>query len=410
MKLEKKLKNYILKLFSEESEALSNREWQLEENVQNLYKIVAGYEAVAENVRNLNVAMEVQEAVAENVRNLNKIVAGYEVVAENVRNLNAAMEVQEAVAENVRNLNKIVAGYEVVAENVRNLNSMLQEYEKLIENLRNNNTSIDILNSQMEMQKVKLIMLEKEKNAQYCYRDTSKADDLEAKHDISMMTENVYSGIDYFDFENHFRGSIQRIRETQECYVKYFIGCENVIDLGCGRGEFLELLNENGVDAHGVDLYEEFVEMCRLKKLRATQADAIEFLRNQQKVGGIFAAQLVEHISTQQLVTLCEVAYDKLVDGAYMVLETPNPQSLSIFTNSFYIDPSHDKPIHPLTMQYILQKVGFREIEIIYTATSKPQITIPPIEQENMEEFNDAMQKVEHMLFGSQDYAIVAKK
>ena len=458
MKLEKKLKNYILKLFSEESEALSNRERQLEENVQNLSNAVVGYEAVAENVRNLNAAMEVQKAVAENVRNLNKIVAGYEAVAENVRNLNAAMEVQkavaenvrnlnatvsgyeavaenvrnlnatvsgyeavaenvrnlnatvsgyEAVAENVRNLNATVPGYEAVAENVRNLNEMLHNYKEVVDNLRNNNAVIEMLSSEMEMQKVKLTMLGRLKSELH----SSQTIQSQSVANPDESAENVYCGIDYFDFENHFRGSMKSIKENQQQYVKYYKGRNNVIDLGCGRGEFLELLLENGIDAKGVDIYEEFAQMCSMRGLDVIRDDALSFLDAQQKVGGIFAGQLIEHLTVNQLVKLCRLAYEKLEEGAYVIMETPNPTCLAIYSHAFYIDPSHNKPIHPLTIKYILEKAGFTDIEIIYTDTSRLPVCIPSISGiEGADQFNDAMRVVSEILFGSQDYAIIAKK
>ncbi len=435
MKLSEKLKNYIIEIVREESqenvgklnaaieeqeaiaENVRNLNAQLDgyellvENVRNLNAQLDGYESLVENVRNLNAQLAGYEALVENVRNLNAQLAGYEALVENVRNLNAQLAGYEALAENVRNLNATVEGQEAIAENVRNLNSMLQNYESDIEYLKNSSAMIETLSSTIEMQKVKLSLLEKRENEQQLAQRISSENGVsKAVQEPAPLTENVYSGIDYFDFENHFRGSIQSIRESQKQYVNYFKGRKNVIDLGCGRGEFLELLKENDIDAQGVDLYEEFVEMCRLKGLKATQADAMDFLRKQEKVGGIFAAQLIEHLSTGQLVMLCELAYEKLEDGAFIVLETQNPQSLSIYINAFYVDPSHNKPVHPLTVEYILRKAGFQEIEIIYTDESRPQMTIPPIQQENMDEFNHAMKTVESMLFGSQDYAIIAKR
>ena len=451
MKLNEKLRNYVVEIVRGESEenwrklnvAIEQQE-AIAENVRNLNKQLAGYEALIENVRNLNAQLSGYGALVENVRNLNEQLAGYgalvenvkslnvqlvgyEALMENVRNLNALVEGYEAVAENVRNLNLTLAGYEallknvrnlnttvegmeVVAANVRNLNSTLQNYEDDIEYLKNNAATIEGLNSTIEMQKVKIAMLEKTKNAQHNEPLGKESNTSNTEKEDIALRGSVYSGIDYFDFENHFRGSIQNIRESQKPYVKYFRGRKNVIDLGCGRGEFLELLRENDISAQGVDLYEEFVEMCHLKNLNVIQEDAMVFLRRQKKVGGIFAAQLIEHLSTGQLVTLCELAYEKLEDGAFPLMETQNPQSLSIYTNAFYVDPSHNKPVHPLTIEYILRKAGFMEIEIIYTDASRPQTTIPPIQQENMDEFNHAMKTVENMLFGSQDYAIIAKR
>ena len=99
--------------------------------------------------------------------------------------------------------------------------------------------------------------------------------------------------------------------------------------------------------------------------------------------------------------------------GSYLVIETPNPTSLAIYTHAFYVDPSHVKPVHPLTMEYFLQKAGFKNIKIIYTDTSKINCHIPALRGEgieNLDEFNDVMSDVSSTLFGSQDYAIIARK
>lgn len=407
----------------------------LSENVQNLNLIVKGYEIVAENVRNLNIAMGGQEALAENVRNLNATVKNYEVLAENVRNLNATVESYEVLIENVRNLNATVEGYKVLTENVRNLNALMEGYKALEENVRNLNDitetfktmekNIQNLNvmlenyenivnmtennhSTLKMQKIKINRLE---NRQNKYQFVTNNYCPQEKNDVLVVNKNMYSGIDYFDFENYFRGSIELIKRNQRQYVKYYKGKSNVIDLGCGRGEFLDLLRENNIEAKGVDLYEEFVEMCKMNGLNAVCDDAIHFLGKQNEVGGIFSAQVIEHLTVEQIVELCKLAYDKLEKGAYLIMETPNPTCLAIYSQAFYIDPSHNKPVHPLTIKYILEKTGFTNIDIIYTDTSKLSSPIPPINGiENAELFNGAMHLVSEMLFGSQDYAIVAKK
>lgn len=274
MKLSEKLKKFIIEVVREESEDLKNREILLEENVRYLNATVAGYETVAENVRNLNVT-----------------VAGYEAVAENVRNLNAAIKGQEAVAENVRNLN-----------------DMLEDYEEVVHNSNNINSRMEILSSIIEMQKVKLAMLEKANNTQHSCSSASDSSVSRTEQKTLPLLENVYEGIDYFDFENHFRGTRDQIKRNQQQYIKYYEGRKNVIDLGCGRGEFLELLKENDIQARGVDLYEEFTMMCQMHGLDIVCDDALHFLSEQQKTGGIFAGQLIEHLSVNQLVELCSIA------------------------------------------------------------------------------------------------------
>jgi len=225
--------------------------------------------------------------------------------------------------------------------------------------------------------------------------------------------DDSYIGIDYFDFENRFRGSREKIKKVQEQYLPYYVDKKKVVDIGCGRGEFLELLKDNNIDAIGIDLYGKSIECCKLMGLNVLQEDAIKYLGECDSVDGVFAGQLVEHLSIGQIIKLCEVAFEKLEDDCYMILETPNPTSLAIYTHAFYMDPSHQKPVHPLTLQYCAQKAGFKDVRILYTQSSLLPVSIPKLESStilNLEEFNNAMEIVSGTLFGSQDYAIIAKK
>lgn len=226
---------------------------------------------------------------------------------------------------------------------------------------------------------------------------------------------DVYASIDYAAFEDHFRGSRAQIQQGQRQYVPYFLGRSNVVDLGCGRGEFLELLRENGVDARGVDLYAPFVTYCTQLGLNVQHAEAISFLRQaaDNSLGGLFAAQLIEHLPPDQLTTLCQQAYRALQPGGTLVLETPNPCSLFIYTHAFYIDPSHQRPVHPETMAFLLRQAGFEDIERIHPESSRVPYALPPVLSEaepNREAINEGFQLLSEQLFGCQDYAIVARK
>lgn len=274
-------------------------------------------------------------------------------------------------------------------------------------NIRNNNHRLDILEERSDMQEAKsrsLSLKLERRTAAESERDSERA---------PQVSEDEYSDIDYFDFENHFRGSREAIKEVQRQYIQYFEGRTNVLDLGCGRGEFLELLKEYGISAVGVECYTEFVEYCRLKGLDVAEEDALKYLENQEKVGGIFAGQLIEHLKFNQVVRLCALAYEKLEEGGYIIMETPNPMSLAIYTHAFYMDPSHNKPIHPLTMEYFMRKVGFKDVQILFTESSKYPADIPVLKGqgiENLEAFNQSMSEVSSTLFGSQDYAIIGRK
>jgi len=300
-------------------------------------------------------------------------------------------------------------------ENVRSLNTENESLRGKVNELSQQNAALKKLSSDIEYLRFKLSKVEREGAVTSADHrtgsDSSEGDTVLHREE----TKEQYSAIDYFDFENHFRGSIEEIKERQKCYLPYFSDKKKVLDLGCGRGEFLQLMKENGIPAVGVDLYADYVDFCnQMQHVEAVQADAISYLKDlKEKVDGIFACQLVEHLSIEQIVTLSEYAYEKLEDHGCFIIETPNPLSLFIFSHSFYMDPSHVKPVHPYTMKYVLEKAGFKEVEIIFTEGSKPNMHIPVLAGtgvENIEEFNLAMKTVEENLFGSQDYAIVARK
>ncbi len=230
---------------------------------------------------------------------------------------------------------------------------------------------------------------------------------------VSDVASNEYQSIDYFDFENHFRGSREYVKNSQRIYVPYFANRKHVVDLGCGRGEFIELLMEHEIGVRGVDLYAPYAEYCKMLHLPVEHGDALCFLEQQDYVDGIFVGQVVEHISTEEVVKLCKTAFEKLEDGCYLIMETPNPTSLAIYTQSFYMDPSHKRPVHPRTLQYIAQKQGFSDVQILYTENSRMPYEIPRLsdkEEGREHEFDIAMQHVSDLLYGSQDYAVIARK
>jgi O-antigen chain-terminating methyltransferase len=315
-----------------------------------------------------------------------------------------------------RKLFKIIfEGFEAVEKDIADSGSIVRtDLENACINLRNNNALIERLASDDELMKTKLASIEKKLKAAPVQTVPAAAAAAQPVADIPVSgSGSDYEDIDYFDFENHFRGSIESIKKSQEFYLQYFRDKKKVVDIGCGRGEFLMLMQENGINAEGVDIYEPYTDYCNMKGLKATCGDGSDFLAKTDGVDGIFVGQVVEHLKPHEIMHLCNTAYDRLEDGGCIILETPNPTSLSIYTNAFYIDPSHIKPVHPLTMQYYLEKAGFKDIEIIFTENSKPPFEIPALKCESVEntaEFNAAMKKVSDMIFGSQDYAIVAKK
>jgi len=222
---------------------------------------------------------------------------------------------------------------------------------------------------------------------------------------------------DYFGFEERFRGSEEEIKERQRIYVEYFKGQENVLDIGCGRGEFLELLKEAGIQAKGVDLDLDMVLYCRDKGLDVVKEDAFAYLESlpDASLGGIFAAQVIEHLESNRIIQLVKLCHRKLRPGGVLILETPNPQCLMVFAQCFYMDFTHTWPIHPEALKFLLGSQGFRDVELKFTSPVDPSLRIPLLTDPSLlgpegERFNRSIAYLNELLYGYQDYAVIARK
>ncbi len=157
------------------------------------------------------------------------------------------------------------------------------------------------------------------------------------------LEDDVYRG-----FEEIFRGSEEFIRERQRVYVDVLDGRQPVLDVGCGRGEFLELLRAAGIPAKGIDIDRGMVDRCRAKGLDVEHADAVEYVAAlpNESLGGIFAAQVIEHLQYEHLVSLFRLGREKLQPDAVMIAETVNPHSIQAF-KTFWLDPTHETLVFP---------------------------------------------------------------
>ena len=242
---------------------------------------------------------------------------------------------------------------------------------------------------------------------------------LDKVKDLSVSLKSNDPGINYFVFEERFRGPRAAIKQRQSAFLEYFEGCKNVLDIGCGRGEFLELLRENGIEAEGADMDEDMVKYCTSKGLKVTRADAISFLEGleDKSLDGIFLDQVVEHLEPAYLVKMLELCYKKLNYGYNIVVETVNPLSLTSFAN-FYIDMTHKRPMHPETLRYLLASVNFRDLDTKFFSPVPDDQRLKRLHIENgsniendiKEVYNYNVNLLNNILYGSQDYMICGKK
>lgn len=205
-------------------------------------------------------------------------------------------------------------------------------------------------------------------------------------------------------FEDEFRGSRPDLLERYADLAARFAGCGPVADLGCGRGEFLELLDKNGVEATGVEIDARLVDACRARGLTIEQGDAVGWLSavGDGSLGGVSLIQVIEHLSVRERADVVRLAARKLRPGGRILIETLNPQSLYVFARAFYVDPTHDRPVHPAYLDFVLREAGFKDIAIEWRS-------MPPAEERLTEDGPDR-ERVNGLLFGPQDYAIFATR
>lgn len=226
---------------------------------------------------------------------------------------------------------------------------------------------------------------------------------------------------DYFLFENRFRGKQEEIKRKFEAYLPVFKGSDNVLDIGCGRGEFLELLQAEGIKAKGIDVNEDMIYTCKEKKLDVKKIDVITYLNSieDNSLGGIFASHIIEHFKPDLLIDFIKACYYKLNKGGSIAIETPNPLSIIVSAVNFYLDPSHIKPIHPETIKFLLEVNGFIDLEIKYLSPYPDEAKLQTIAYEHSEEsseiipvelMNKNIEKLNKLLYGYQDYAVIGKK
>ena len=213
---------------------------------------------------------------------------------------------------------------------------------------------------------------------------------------------------DYMTFENRFRPE-QSVRERHSEYLEILGTRARVVDLGCGRGELLELLGEAGVSAYGVDLDPDNVAVCLEKGLEIFEGDAVVHLEGLEgsSLDGIVASHVIEHLETASLWRLIAAAAEALAEGGVLLLETPNPESLVAGSINFHRDPTHVRPVHPDTLAFLAESAGFRTAEIRRLAPVPPDERLP--QSKTDDHIGAVVEQLNELIYGYQDYALIAR-
>ena len=224
----------------------------------------------------------------------------------------------------------------------------------------------------------------------------------------------------YVGFEDLFRGTSEEIRARQRDYADLFAGASDILDVGCGRGEFLDLLRERGVTARGIDANGEMAEVCRARGLDARHDDALAHLERlpDESLGGLIAAQVVEHLEPDYLVRLIETAHAKLRPGARIVLETINAACWVAFFESYIRDITHVRPLHPDTLKFLVVAAGFEGVDVHFRSPVAEEGRLQPVAAadvsgslaEMVKVVNGNVERLNRRLFTYLDYAVIGAK
>lgn len=220
----------------------------------------------------------------------------------------------------------------------------------------------------------------------------------------------------YVSFEDTFRGTREDIKARASQYLGTLseagIGNETglILDIGCGRGEWLEVLAENGYTCRGVDLNSVMISEARGRGLDVVESDAVTYLRSLESefASAITSMHLVEHLPYEVLIRLLDEAFRVLQPGGVLILETPNPENLTVGSYWFYMDPTHRNPIPPTLLQWVVQDRGFESAAIERLSKNRGVSGIQPVGDDV--DGSSQINEIIRMLTIAPDYAIVARK
>jgi SAM-dependent methyltransferase len=215
----------------------------------------------------------------------------------------------------------------------------------------------------------------------------------------------------YLAFEDQFRGSREEIKKRLAVYLPVLRGAQAgteqapVLDLGCGRGEMLELLRENGLTGFGVDTNRGAVEQCQALGLRVEAGDAFDFLRkiSNATLGAVAAIHFVEHLPSGLVFQLIDECLRVVRPGGLVIFETPNPRNILVGACNFYLDITHRNPIHPQTLQYLLEARGMFSVETMQLHPCAAELHVP-------EDGSILARRFNEYFYGPQDYAVVGRR
>lgn len=225
-------------------------------------------------------------------------------------------------------------------------------------------------------------------------------------------TDSLF-GLNYSAFEDELRGTPDHVKQLELVHVDTILGFDApelpVLDIGCGRGELLQLLGERGIAARGIDLNAVSVAECVADGLDVVQGDALAYLRSLPagSLRAVCGLHLVEHLTDTDRTALIIAAYEALAVGGGIILETPNPENLRVGATTFWLDPTHLRPVPPRLLEFQVSEAGFDSVEVQRLHPSDDAVVVPADADPLA---TDLAALVNRLIAGPMDYAVIGRK
>jgi SAM-dependent methyltransferase len=216
------------------------------------------------------------------------------------------------------------------------------------------------------------------------------------------------------EFELAFRGTAESVRERYRDLAARFAGCSPVLDVGFGRGEFLDLLREIDVEASGIEVDADLVYAAAARGLDVRLGDVAAYLASlpDASLGGVCALQVVEHLTPQEYVDFTRSVARVVRPGGLVVIDSPNPSSFYVYAHAFYLDPTHTRPVHPLFFMFLFDRAGFEKVELEWRSPPPAAAFLEPVPGDDAlaRAVNANIERLNAVLYGPQDFAIIARR
>lgn len=286
----------------------------------------------------------------------------------------------------------------------------------LTESVRNTGKIPELIDraakTQNRLEQFHAAIINQERRLNYAFQDLRRlaGESEDTEEDVVTVKRDYLLDDLYVSFENIFRGAREVVKDRVKIYLPYIktagAGNKNhpVFDLGCGRGEWLELLKDHNLVGCGVDLNRTMVDVCVDLKLDVREGDILTVLRalRNESLGAVTGFHIIEHLPYGTLVAVFDEALRVLKPGGVAIFETPNPENLIVGAYSFYLDPTHRNPLPGPLAKFLLESRGFIKAEIL---------PLHPVDPQNLIDENTVTaNRMNHYLYGPQDFGAIAWK